>query len=43
MFILDPFGTLREFSYSDMNIYESMTDQQRLNGDNLPSETHGCS
>ena len=43
IFILDPFGTLREFNYSDRSFYESMTDQQRLNGDNLPAETHACS
>ena len=43
VFILDPFGDLREFSYTDKALYESMTDSQRYADENLPSETQGCS
>jgi hypothetical protein len=43
LFIRDPFGVLREFSYSQKALYEGMTDQERYNGENLPEETQGCS
>ena len=44
IFILDPFGDLREFRYSDRALYDfGMSRQQRLDGDNLPPETQGCS
>jgi hypothetical protein len=33
---------LREFSYADRAMYESMTDEQRKADENLPSETQGC-
>lgn len=39
VFVIDPWGTVREFKYSDRSKYESMTDAQRINGENLPGET----
>jgi hypothetical protein len=43
LFILDPFGDLREFQYADRALYEGMTNEQRLQGLNLPAETRACS
>jgi hypothetical protein len=43
VFILDPFGDLREFQYGDRALYEGMTDSQRYQGQSLPPETQGCS
>lgn len=42
VFILDGFGTLREFKYADKDKYESQTEQQRVNGEDLPEPTSGC-
>lgn len=42
VFILDGFGTLREFKYSHKDRYKSQTDQQRVNGEELPDPTNGC-
>lgn len=44
VYVLDPFGTMREFKYSDRARYESMTDSQRMQmgGPNLPPATTGC-
>lgn len=41
-FVTDAFGTTREFRYADRHIYESMTDLQRITGENLPAETQDC-
>lgn len=42
MFLLDPFGTLREFKYSQKDTFQALSSQQRINGDNLPNQTNGC-
>lgn len=42
VFILDPFGDMREFSYADRALYQAMSDTQRGQDENLPPETEGC-
>ncbi|MEQ1687874.1 MAG: hypothetical protein ABL874_04815, partial [Sphingopyxis sp.] len=42
IFILDGFGTLREFKYADKDKFKGKTDQQRVNGEDLPEPTNGC-
>lgn len=43
LYILDPFGDVREFHYSDKAMYKAMDDGDRAAGDNLPPPVHGCS
>lgn len=44
LFIIDPFGTMREFNWNDRQLFKNMTDSQRydLNGPNLPAATKAC-
>lgn len=42
VFILDPFGVLREFQYSDKATYQAMTDTQRYQSQSLPQPTTAC-
>jgi hypothetical protein len=42
IYVIDAWGVVREFKYEDKNLYESMSNQQRVAGENLPGETSPC-
>ena len=41
IYIVDPFGNLREYKYSDREKYDAMDDSDRRNPDNLPEPIKG--
>lgn len=43
VYLTDPWGTTREFRYSDRATYEAMNDDDRRLGNNLPDEVEDCS
>lgn len=42
IYIVDPWGTTREFKYSDKDACQNMSDLDRKQGENLPGAAQDC-